>query len=284
MSCIAYMPNGHNLESFLCSLAQEEEFSEQSCSDGELLDTLNMSHTVNRSYSEESQTDCLTTHQSLETSDCSLRRDTRKPTQVTLTLSAQASRSCASHFQPLGGDVVKPTSEICGVQQSNVSASYDRDMRYWKMCQGYLLADTSERFSETWSKAGMIVAGEYFPQQKWERPISEIDYGSLLPTPAAQEPGIHAERLVDKHGNEPAYWNQRLYDRHTGRYAQRGLTQYAQMFPTPRVQDSKHGAATDWELNSGRNELHIAVTKAQYQSQSSQFVKDLICGSDKCCW
>jgi len=152
----------------------------------------------------------------------------------------------------------------------------------------------------------MIVAGEYFPQQKWALPISEIDYGSLLPTPAAQEPGIHADRLVDKHGDDPLYWNQRLYDRYTGRYAQRGLTQYAQMyptpqsrdwkgssgrsykgqecdlptvarmFPTPRVQDSKHGAATDWELNSGRNELHIAVARSQFPTPRSG--GDVLCG------
>jgi len=33
------------------------------------------------------------------------------------------------------------------------------------------------------------------------------------------------------------------------------------LLPTPRNQDGKHGAATEWELQSGRNELHIAVAR-----------------------
>jgi hypothetical protein len=44
-------------------------------------------------------------------------------------------------------------------------------------------------------------------------------------TPAANEPGISLERLVDAEGNPPTHWNQRLFDRATGRLAQHGLMQ-----------------------------------------------------------
>ena len=47
----------------------------------------------------------------------------------------------------------------------------------------------------------------------------------LWATPAANDPGISATRLVDKHGNPPEHPCQRMYDSKTGRQAQDGLTQ-----------------------------------------------------------
>lgn len=44
------------------------------------------------------------------------------------------------------------------------------------------------------------------------------------PTPSATEPGISPNRLVDRNGNHPTHTNQRLYDKDTGRVAQKGLT------------------------------------------------------------
>lgn len=48
---------------------------------------------------------------------------------------------------------------------------------------------------------------------------------TLWRTPSSQEPGVNPERLVDKDGNRPTHFNQRLYDRETGRMAQHSLTQ-----------------------------------------------------------
>jgi hypothetical protein len=42
----------------------------------------------------------------------------------------------------------------------------------------------------------------------------------------------HTE-VVDKNGNYPTHWNQRWYDKHTGKLVQKGLTQAARMWPTP---------------------------------------------------
>jgi hypothetical protein len=40
---------------------------------------------------------------------------------------------------------------------------------------------------------------------------------------------------VDKHGDVPEHPNQRLYDKHTGRLVQDGLSQFVKMWPTPNV-------------------------------------------------
>lgn len=58
-------------------------------------------------------------------------------------------------------------------------------------------------------------------------PIEGTEYG-LLRTPNAQDPGINVDNLVTKDG-EPAKIGERAYDRNTGRLAQVGITQQAQM-------------------------------------------------------
>lgn len=66
----------------------------------------------------------------------------------------------------------------------------------------------------------------------------------MLPTPAAHEPGWKHIEIEDKSGNEPEHWNQRFYDKKTGRVVQKGLTQIARMWPTPR--------ATEWKNPKGK--------------------------------
>lgn len=138
----------------------------------------------------------------------------------------------------------------CGPQLSNAYASYDPATRCWKMFQGWLLADISGPSWETWPKAGLIVGGAFYPQPNWERRINEIGSG-LLPTPAAQEPGWTVGgqvQIVDKDGNAPTHYNQRWYDKNTGRLVQKGITQVAQMWPTPNASDGAGGPG-----NSGRD-------------------------------
>lgn len=71
----------------------------------------------------------------------------------------------------------------------------------------------------------------------------------MFPTPAAQDSGISASRLVDKDGNEPTHWNQRMYDKESGRLAQRSLNQFVQMYPTPTVNDSKNSTLPPSQIN-----------------------------------
>lgn len=59
-------------------------------------------------------------------------------------------------------------------------------------------------------------------------------------TPAVNEPGITIDRIVDKDGNTPTHFNQRLYDKETGRVIQDGLPQQVEMvkmWPTPASRD-----------------------------------------------
>jgi len=59
-------------------------------------------------------------------------------------------------------------------------------------------------------------------------------------TPAVQEPGVNAERLVTKDG-KPWVHGERAYDKETGRLAQTGLPQQFQTvsWPTPAARDIK---------------------------------------------
>lgn len=68
----------------------------------------------------------------------------------------------------------------------------------------------------------------------------------MFPTIHAQEPGwkVGGEvEVVDKDGNPPEHWNQRFYDKNTGRVVQKGLTQVVQMWPTPVRRDWKDGTS-----------------------------------------
>ena len=67
------------------------------------------------------------------------------------------------------------------------------------------------------------------------------DYVRRFPTPSARDPGWKHIEVVDKNGKPPAHPNQRFYDKKTGRVVQKGLTQIAQMYPTPRASDSTGG-------------------------------------------
>jgi hypothetical protein len=62
--------------------------------------------------------------------------------------------------------------------------------------------------------------------------IEETGCG-LLPTISGQEPGWRHIEVVDRDGNPPEHWNQRFYDKQTGRVVQKGLTQIVRMWPTP---------------------------------------------------
>lgn len=86
---------------------------------------------------------------------------------------------------------------------------------------------SSRRCALTWRLVGTPYNRSYFQLQVSGLPTEEIECG-LLRTPAAQEPGIRAERLVTKDG-EPARIGERAYDKHTGRLCQVGLQQQVQM-------------------------------------------------------
>lgn len=164
----------------------------------------------------------------------------RKPTLGTSMSSAAASRSCANRSAQPVNDLEKMTPATCGLRHGIASASFDPDDACLRTFQVSLLADISQPSLETWPKAGIVCGGAFYPQPSWVRRISEIGSG-LLPTPAAHEPGWAVGgqvEIVDKDGNTPTHYNQRWYDKNTGRLVQKGVTQVAQMWPTPTSFDA----------------------------------------------
>lgn len=217
---------------------------------------------------------------------------------------------------------ISPTSKTTGRRLSFAKVANLR----WLSPQ-LTLFGTSETFSGTWPKAGMMRDGAFYRQPNWEVRIREIGSGlwltptsedhksdgpaaiekyrlhmqegnalpasaqrlrnqvlaremfptptvttgaqtaqnktpgqtggtslagyvQMFPTPSAKDSGLKAERLVDKNGDVPSHWNQRMFDKKTGRLAQRGLTQFVKMFPTPVASGKLNGGTRDF------NRLH----------------------------
>jgi hypothetical protein len=202
---------------------------------------LNLTTTASELSDSESSTASCPTPPSLAMSEHSLVQDLRSFIEELRTSSQVASH--VSRFPTQESDLGQTTPATCGLQLSNVFASYDPDTRCWKMSQGWLLADISGPSWETWPKAGCVLNGEFYPQPNWERRISEIGCG-LWPTATAHTFDIadvgammeRRERMKEKHGNGNGF----------------GLTLAqavkAQVWPTPTVVTDTGGPG-----NSGRD-------------------------------
>lgn len=219
--CLVYMPKGHDLESYLCSLEQVAAYSEPSCLDGKPSGTSNSTDTANECCSNESEMDCSMMRQSSETCESSLTAGGRQGTEDTSMLSQEVSR--VNRFPLQASSWVRTTPETCGPQLSQPSMLFDRDSASLRTSQLSLIVDISEPSSETWPRSGIVFDGKFYPQPKWERRINEIGYG---------------------------------------------------LWPTARAQDAKHGSATEWELGSGRNGLHIAVARSNWPTPAAHDAVD----------
>ena len=267
--------------SLVCLPEQEAGCWVRICSDGLQSATSSGTTTASGSSPNESQTEscpqrpssltCVSSHSPVQ-----LRSTEDLRTWLRQAFPANPSPSQASVPGP-------KTSAICGPLPSTPSAQYDPATASWRTCQDFFHLVTLGESWATWPKAGMTVAGAFYPQPKWERRIAETDFGLWLtpstedhksdgpnairhylanaedgtpirtsyqrlrnqvafremwPTPAAQDAGWNVGgqvEIVDKDGNPPTHPNQRWYDKNTGRLVQKGLTQVAQMWPTPTV-------------------------------------------------
>lgn len=95
----------------------------------------------------------------------------------------------------------------------------------------------------TWKHKVTPQGRSYYQLQVSVPRTSEIGSG-LLRSPSAQEAGgIPPELLVDKDGNPPTHFNQRLYHKETGRVVQMGLQarmRVEMMLPTPTADDANN--------------------------------------------
>jgi len=84
---------------------------------------------------------------------------------------------------PVTGEA-RQTNETCGPKQLQWFALYDHNTYSWRTSQTCLpgVTDISDKYSETWPKAGMMLDGVVYRQPSWERHIGEIGCG-LWPSP-----------------------------------------------------------------------------------------------------
>ena len=108
-------------------------------------------------------------------------------------------------------------------------AQYDPSTSSWRTCQGSLLTNTLDVFSETWPKQGTMHAGVCWEQMTWAHHTAEDGSGYWLPTPTAHQGG----------------WNQGGGNGREGQPIRPSLEHMARhnLWPTPQAFD-----ATDIQL------------------------------------
>lgn len=216
----------------------------------------NLTITANASLPQESETDTFQTRQSSAMSEHSSVKGSPQAIRAWLTSlppASPANRSALPESEP------EPmTSAICGPQLSSASAWYDRDSRSWKTFQVSFLQGISAQSWETWPRAGMMHAGVFYPQLNWERRISEIGCGSLLPTPIDPSRGGGSSRSGDRHSEIPTLhgmarsgmWpTPTVNGNHNrkGASAKSGDGLATAVLATPQARDFRTGSTARWE-------------------------------------
>ena len=145
-----------------------------------------------------------------------------------------------SHFRWQEGAEERMIPGTAGPSASKLFAELSQDSFLEKTCQDSLIPGTSQKFSGRWPKQGMIQDGLCWELTMWEATTGEKGSGYWL-TPQASD------------------W------KNMDTAKQKMLSKQAKMWPTPRAQDSKHGAATEWELNTDhmgtKGSLRVQVVK-----------------------
>jgi len=149
------------------------------------------------------------------------------PTRIREWLTSSAQDSHASRFRSPGSKREKMTSGTCGLQRSNAFVWYDRALRFWKTCQGCLLPDTSDRYSETWPKRGTMRNGVCWARTMLVPHTGGKGCGSW-PTPTKQDGENNAG---------PSQWGRNSDPLNVA--VHRGGTSTRRTYPTPRAEDSQ---------------------------------------------
>lgn len=150
----------------------------------------------------------------------------------------------------------KTTNATSGPLPSTAFASYDPDESFWRTCQGFSPPDEAMaecvitgEYSETWPRAGTLSSGVCFRQPKWERRISEIDSGSLAPTPSVPNGGRQNDM-------SKLHFDGRTLRREDDTKVQVGLEIYVRLWPTPTVDSAED---RDKKYAQGGTPLVVAV-------------------------
>lgn len=233
--------------SSVCSRAQVAGCWARICLDGLQSDTLSGIATVSELSLQESETDSCPPPPS-----SGMFVSSYSPVQLAgtedLSMWLQAAFP-VSRFQSQEVSSELTTRETCGRQQSSAFASYDPDSHFWRMSQGWLLADISAPSWETWPRAGMTQNGAFYRLPKWERRTNEIDCGLRVPTPRSREAGDYQYSRGDHGKPTPT------------------LSGFVKSFPTPTVHDA--GDKTKFTPVMTKNGTVRHLNRAGGQSQAS---------------
>jgi hypothetical protein len=158
---------------------QEGASSAQSCLDGDPLDTLNGTNRVSDCCDNGLTTESLTKRRFSAMSEHSSVKGTPQAIREWLMLLPQDSPVNRS-VSP-AKDKVRTTPEICGLRPLSAFALYDHDTRCWRTSQACLLTSTYDEYSESWPKAGTMLAGHVWTHELRVRRLKGS--GFLLPAP-----------------------------------------------------------------------------------------------------
>lgn len=252
----------------------EDSLHQNICSVGKQSDTSNLTNIASGFYANASETDYLITPLSSAISDHSLITGTPKHIRAWLMSSRRDSRVSPSVLPASDSRKTTPgingpkplialasyDRSLCCWKMSQVSClnhTSDEFSGTWPRSgmtvDGKLyprrkwVPNISGKGCGLWRTPGANDSdgrGVYKSEEKYKKRLTrgkqlslcnQINFKALWPTPAVQEPGFKHIEIVDKNGNKPTHFNQRIYDKKTGRLVQKGLTQAVTLFPTPTV-------------------------------------------------
>lgn len=172
--------------SWHCSRALEAVFSGVSSLDGEPSAQSKSTPTAGECSCSDKTTEC-SNHSRFGTT---FARSTEQPGMESWMLCLRDSR--ASRLALPGPNSESMTSGTCGPKPSESFAKWGPDSRSWRTSQLSLLANTSEKYSATWPKAGLMRDGRCFQRRRAVPRIFEQEFFSLQPprtwnTPCARD-------------------------------------------------------------------------------------------------
>jgi hypothetical protein len=158
----------------------------------------------------------------------------------------------ASPSRPPASGKATATNVTCGRSGSSLSASAALQRSLENRLRVRLDTDGSMEYALTWKAKATPSGRRYCQLVASARPTSDNDY-SGWPTPTAHDDNKSPEAHLAMKAR-------------MGRNTATSLQVVAKMsgWPTPREQDRKHGAATDWELSrrADMDLLHVAAARA----------------------
>ena len=154
--------------------------------------------------------------------------------------------SLVSPSQSQGRSSEKTIPEISGQTQPDLLGGLGFQSSFLKMCQES--SDTTTKpYDPNYERWVTRLRKDYFQRQK-QAHLTSVSESLSWRTPANQEPGISVDRLEGQLGA-------RMYDKETGRLAQYGLIQQAQIeqhWRTPAASDPE-GGVEDWSSDHFQN-------------------------------